>query len=165
MIAHMTNGTADFLKKLADKYPNKQIWLMHSDTSSLAYYEDNKKSIFVSGRDYDILLKNGEIQEEGYVVMNNIPVTEEGQPVFEDRFRKRKQDVENMPGFQALRLLKPKKGNTYIVFTQWQRVKDYENWKNSDQFKQSHKNQSAKPPAYFAERPFLSTYQMFVDEE
>ncbi len=160
----MTNGTADFLKKLEEKHTDKQLWIMSSNSGSLAYYEDEKKSIFASGREYDILIHKGNLQEEGYVVMNNIPVTEEGQPVFEDRFKKRKHEVDMMPGFQAFRLLKPKKGNTYVVFTQWKSVQDFENWKNSDQFKQSHKGQSTKPPAYFADRPFLTTYHMLSDE-
>lgn len=165
MLAHMTNGTADFLQKLIDKHPDKRIWLMHAESSSLAYYEDQAKSIFVSGRDYDILIKRGEIKAEGYVVMNNIPVTEEGQPVFEHQFQNRRHDIEKMPGFQAFRLLKPKKGNTYVVFTQWRSVQDFNNWKTSDHFKHSHKNTSVKPPDYYADRPFLSAYHMIIEEE
>ncbi|CDQ40697.1 hypothetical protein GCM10007111_34060 [Virgibacillus kapii] len=165
MKAFMTNGTIDFLQKLDDNHPDKRIWIMRSNSGALAYYEDKKKSIFASGREYDIIIENGKIQEEGYVVMNNIPVTEEGQPVFEDRFKNRKHDVEMMPGFQAFRLLKPKKGNTYIVFTQWRSVQDFDNWKNSDAFKKSHKGQSSgKPPAYFADQPFLTTYHMVTEE-
>ncbi|SHH05400.1 Heme-degrading monooxygenase HmoA [Virgibacillus chiguensis] len=165
MFAHMTNGTAEFLQKIIDKHPEKHISLMHGESSSLAYYEDKAKSIFNSGREYVILITIGAVQEEGYVVMNNIPVTEEGQPVFEHHFQNRKHEVEKMPGFQAFRLLKPKKGNTYIVFTQWRSVQDFENWKTSDQFKQAHKNPSVKTPDYYADRPFITSYHMVTEEK
>lgn len=165
MKAYMTNGTVDFLLKLNDQHPNLHFHLMTSPSSTLAYYEGNVKNVFVSGRAYDVLIHTGELQEDGFVVMNNIPVTEEGRPVFEERFKKRQHAVDAMPGFQAFRLLKPHKGNTYIVFTQWRRKVDYENWKNSEQFSEAHKKSSVKPPAYFADRPFLMSYHMYNSDE
>lgn len=158
MKAFMTNGTVDFLEKLEKKHPNIHLYFMTSNTGGLAYYEA-EKNIFSAGREYEILIQKGNIQDEGYVVMNNIPVTEEGQPVFEDRFKQRQNEVEMMPGFQAFRLLKPKKGRTYVVFTQWRSEQDFENWKNSKEFKHTHQGQT-KPPAYFADRPFLTNYHM-----
>ncbi len=93
--------------------------------------------------------------------MNNIPVADEGKATFEDKFKQRQQSVENMKGFQAFRLLRPNKGNTYVVMTQWASEDDYENWKNSDQFKQAHKDGAdTKPPAYFLDQPFVTNYHM-----
>lgn len=160
MNAYMTNGTFDFLKKLRDDYPAINFYYMSGDSSTLVYYEASSKSIFSAGRSYEAIIENGDLQESGFVVMNNIPVTEEGTAVFEDRFKQRQQNVESMPGFQAFRLLRPKKGNTYVVLTQWASEDDFENWKNSDQFKKAHKDGGTKPPAYFADRPFITSYQM-----
>ncbi len=165
MKAFMTNGTIDFLLKLDEKYKDIQFYFMTSNSSGLAYYEGKEKSVFNSGRDYDVLIKKGEILEDGYVVMNNIPVVEDGQASFEARFKEREHDVDMMPGFQAFRFLKPRKGNTYVVFTQWQSVQDFENWKNSEQFKKSHKGPATKPPAHYADKPFITTYHMFDEKE
>lgn len=165
MKAYMTNGTLDFLKKLEDKHPKIEFHLMTSPQGGLAYYEDENKKVFSAGREYEVVIKSGKIQEEGYVVMNNIPVTNDGRAPFEDRFKNRKNAVEDMPGFQAFRFLRPKKGNTYVVMTQWKTVSDFENWKDSEQFKQAHKKQSTKPPAYFADRPFITSYHMYIEEE
>src|SRR5690625_2547915 len=160
MKAFMTNGTLDVLKSIAKKHPDIDFYYMNSDTSSLAYYEDKARNVFSSGRAYEVLISKGEIQQEGFIVMNNIPVTDEGQPIFEDRFKQRQNDVDSMPGCQAFRLLRPTEGNTYVVFTQWAREQDFKNWKSSDQFTKSHKGQHTKPPAYFADRPFISSYHM-----
>lgn len=165
MKAFMTNGTLDVLKSIAKKHPDIDFYCMNSDTSSLAYYEDKVKNVFSTGRAYEVLITKGNIQEEGYIVMNNIPVTDEGQPIFEDRFKQRQDEVDSMPGFQAFRLLRPLEGNTYVVFTQWASEQDFTNWKNSDQFKESHKGQATKPPAYFADRPFITSYHMIDQEE
>ncbi|MFD1037680.1 antibiotic biosynthesis monooxygenase family protein [Virgibacillus byunsanensis] len=161
MNAFMTNGTLDFLQKLNDKYPTIDFFLMNSGTSTLAYYEDHKKKVFSAGRAYEVLSQSGTLQEKGYVVMNNIPVTDDGKAMFESKFKQREKEVDGMPGFQAFRLLRPKKGNTYVVLTQWRTEGDFDNWKNSKKFKETHKNQDTKPPAYFADRPFVTSYHMF----
>lgn len=162
MRAYMTNGTFDFLKKLEDKYPAIHFYFMSGTSNDLAYYEGTSQRVFAAGREYEIIIQNGKIQDIGYVVMNNIPVTDEGIPVFEDNFKKRQQAVDNREGFLAFRLLKPMKGNTYIVFTQWKSHQNYENWKNSSDFQKAHSG--TKPPAYFADRPFVNTYHMVEKE-
>lgn len=167
MDAYMTNGTFDFLKKMKDDHPKINFYYMKGDSSTLVYYESNdNKNIFTSGRAYETVVVNGELQEEGFVVMNNIPVTDEGVPILEDRFKKRQKTVDSTPGFQAFRLLRPKKGNTYVVLTQWASEDDFENWKNSDQFKKAHKDGGAgSKPAYFPDRPFITSYHMINLDE
>jgi heme oxygenase (mycobilin-producing) len=157
MNAYMTNGTIDFLKKIEGKHPGTQFYFMSGSSNDLAYYEGTK-NIFVAGREYEIIIQTGEPHEKGYVVMNHIPVTDEGQSVFEDNFKKRQHTVDQYNGFIAFRLLKPKKGNTYVVFTQWKSKESYEGWKTSSDFQKSHTG--IKPPAYFADRPFVNTYTM-----
>lgn len=161
----MTNGTSDLLEKIVMKHPHLMIHLMKSKTSTLAYYENAKKSIFQAGRGYEVIVQNGDIKDEGYVVMNNIPLSEEGIPVFEYRFKKRQTALNNVEGFQAFRLLKPKKGNIYVVLTQWAAEEDYEAWKESEDFSIAHQNQTVKPPAYFTERPFITIYTMGEEDE
>lgn len=156
----MTNGTLNFLSKLGEQYPKIKFYLMNSNTGGLAYYENKEKNIFSSGREYDVLVQSGDIQEKGHVVMNNIPITDDDRPVFEDRFKQQQKTMDGTPGYHAFRLLRPKKGNTYVVFTQWESANDFENWKNSDQFAKAHKQQATKPPAYFPNKPFVTSYHM-----
>lgn len=165
MKAYMTNGTYQFLKELNKKHANIRFHFMNSASGSLAYYEGNGKSVFASGREYDIILQSGTMMEEGFVIMNNIPVTEEGMPVFENHFKEGQGNVDAMPGFQAFRLLRPTSGNVYVVLTQWATKQDFDHWKNSDDFAKAHKNQAVKPPAYFANKPFVTSYMMIKEDE
>jgi len=164
MKAFMTNGTIDFLQKLNLKHPDITFSLMSNNSGALAYYEGEKKNVFSAGRAYNIIAAKGEIGEEGFVVMNNIPIKDEGKPIFEDAFKKQQNAVESMPGFKAFRLLKPKKGNTYVVFTQWESEIYFKHWKDSDEFKQAHAEQATMSPAYFAERPFIGKYYMVIED-
>lgn len=165
MYAFMTTGTYPFLKQLEQSKRHISFYFMKSDSHVLAYYEsERKKSVFAAGRSYEILFQTGHLNKIGFVVMNNIPVTDDNRPIFEDRFRNRSRKIEVMPGFVAFRLLKPLRGNTYIVFTQWQKKKDYDLWTESEQFKQAHDNKMRKP-AYYGDRPFLHTYYLIDEEE
>lgn len=164
MEAYMTNGTLEFIKKLVDKHPEIDFHLMNSGNGTLAYYENKSENVFDSGRAYEVILNNGKIEKKGFVVMNNITVTDDGKTAFEDRFKQRSTNLDSSPGFQAFRLLRPKKGNTYIVLTQWASIEDYDSWKNSDSFKKQHQNGGdSKPPAYFADKPFITSYNMIND--
>ncbi|MDY0396035.1 antibiotic biosynthesis monooxygenase [Virgibacillus halophilus] len=149
MKAFMTTGSYELLKKIAEKHRNLQFIYMQGTGGTLAYYEDEGNSVFSSGRDFEILLTKGEIKKEGFVAMNNIPVMEEGQPVFEEQFRQRQENIESAAGFQAFRLLKPCSGHTYIVLTQWNSAKDFEDWKASPQFKAAHDKQIIKKTRLF----------------
>lgn len=165
MYAYMTKGTYDFLHKLKWKHPDISIYFMSGDTGTLAYYEGDHKNIFAAGRAFDVLEQIGEIQEEGYVVMNNIPVTEDDGEKVEEQFKQRNSELGNMTGFQAFRLLRPKKGNTYVVLTQWRSEADFKNWKNTDAFKKQHAGQAAKPPAYIMDKPFITSYHLIKEED
>lgn len=165
MKVHMTTGSYDVLKKIAEKHRNLQFVFMQGTGGILAYYENDDKSVFSSGRDFVIVLSTGDIQTQGFIAMNNIPVMEESQPIFEEQFRKRQKNIESAIGFQAFRLLKPLSGHTYIVLTQWGSAKDFEEWKASPQFKAAHDKQVIKKPAYFADEPFLGTYHVVKEED
>lgn len=163
MNAYLTNGTIDFSIKLSSKYPAIKFHYMSGPSNDVAYYEGTSQKVFQAGRDYEVIVQSGELQDTGFVVMNNIPIIDEGRPLFEDNFKKRRKDVDNQAGFQALRLLKPARGNTYIVLTQWDSAASYEKWKDSEGFKMAHAE--TKPPAYFADRPFVITYRMIEKDE
>ncbi|WP_431800240.1 antibiotic biosynthesis monooxygenase family protein [Halobacillus andaensis] len=165
MTVSMTNGTLNYLAKLQQEYP--ELLLMQDQDKTVAYYEGEKASFFAEGRDFEVVESSGEVQSTGFVVMNNIPVSDEGRPVFEDRFKKRAGSVENMEGFQAIRILRPVKGNTYVVFTQWRNEQSFENWKNSQAFEKAHENsgpQSKEKPSFIDGKPYITKYQMIQPE-
>jgi heme-degrading monooxygenase HmoA len=78
------------------------------------------------------------------VVSNRIQVGKGHEAEFEKRFEGRARLVENMPGFVRLEILRPIKGDYYIVLTHWKDEASFRAWTDSAEFKEAHSN---RPPA------------------
>ncbi|MGG3449515.1 antibiotic biosynthesis monooxygenase family protein [Domibacillus aminovorans] len=163
MNVYITNGTYDFLKTIQTKHTAEKIVLMEGTDGAALVHETNGKSVFESPRRYEVVDGAGNIEDRGYVVLNNIPVTDEGRPLFEHRFKNRAGAIENEPGFISMRVLRPLDSDTYVVFAQWEDVKAFDNWKTSDAFNHAHKKRGTqegpdKQPNIFSGPSYLKTY-------
>lgn len=152
----MTIGTLNFLKNFVEKHPKINFFYMNNmyESSTLVYYEHKRKKVFAAGKAYDIIFSVETVQEEGFVAMETIPVTKDGQPLFEQQIQKQLHEFEKMPNFIAFRLLKLRRGQDYILLSQWTSLAHYESWQ------QTREKTFVKQPAYFASRPFTTYYLM-----
>lgn len=162
MYAFMTTGTTHFLKNLTESYPKINFYFMKQAGTTLVYYEGTKKKgVFVSGKTYSIITEYGIVEQSGFTSMQHIPVMEDVKPVFEDKISQPFSHLKLVHGVKGTRLLKPIKGNTYVVFILWASERDYLTWsKTNDDF-----TQLVRQPAYFGERPFTHTYRMLKEDD
>ena len=165
MKLYITSGTADYLLRFKDNHPEETMVLMETNDSAMLVHETNGESLFKEPRKYEVIDSTGSIiQEEGFVVLNNIPVTDEGRPVFEDRFLNRPKQVENEPGFLSIRVLRPLSSNTYIIMTVWENERAFENWQQSKAYENAHKKRGTKAgvdfakPSIFESASYVSKY-------
>src|SRR5690625_785681 len=95
MYAHMTTGTLSFLQKIVSKHALSNYLFMQKGLNTAIYYESNrKKTMFSSGRSYDIRFSKGECIDKGYITLDNIPVTDDSVKIFEAQFK-----YSNLPAF------------------------------------------------------------------
>lgn len=162
MKVFMTSGTMEYLIKIKEKHVDAGILIMITDDKTIAYQETETKTVFEEAREYEAVVSKGEVLPEGFVVMNNIPVTDEGRPIFEDLFKQRAGKIEQTPGFYGLRVLRPSQGNTYVVMVQWKDETSFKNWKNSDSFQKSHQKSTKQKegPAFAAGPSYVTTYHI-----
>jgi heme oxygenase (mycobilin-producing) len=146
MKVYITVGTLGYLKTIKAKNSQESIAIMENDDTALLLHETEGETVFKEPRKYEVLYSSGSIGNEGFVVFNNIPVTDEGRPIFEYRFKNRSKQIENEPGFLAIRVLRPLSSNTYIVLTVWENETAFSDWKNSPSFKGAHKKQEEGQP-------------------
>ena len=161
MFLYITSGTPDYMEKMLKKYSGEKMYVLHGTGNSLLLHETEGKTKFATPRKYEIIDQVNAIEQTGYFVFNNIPVSDEGRPVFEKRFLERSREIEKEPGFIAFRLLRPLNSDTYIVLTQWTGPHSFEAWKNSKSFVNAHSNQ--KHPGevkqnIFNAASYVSTY-------
>ena len=142
--------------------------LMGNDESSVIIHETNGKTLFNHPRKYEVIDSFGTFEEAQYVVMNNIPVTDEGRPLFEYRFKNRKRNIENQAGFIAIRVLRPLSSNTYVILTFWENQSAFEKWKESESFQKTHNKPNAstgaQPSDIFSGPSYITTYSIAEEE-
>lgn len=170
MYMYLTTGTRDFMEKLQERHADKGMILMHGGGQSLLVHETDGKSVFQTPRRYEVVSSFGKLMEEGYFVFNNIPVTDEGRPVFEHRFSGGGGRIESQQGFIAFRLLRPLDSDTYIVLTEWEDASDFDRWKHSPAFKESHQSTDMKEFAgntthIFSSASYITTYIAKTDDK
>ncbi|MBF8222819.1 antibiotic biosynthesis monooxygenase family protein [Halomonas sp. 328] len=76
-----------------------------------------------------------------FIVNNRVFVNAGFESEFEERFRRRAGEIDQQPGFIAMRVLRPL-GNQapYVVETEWESQAAFRAWVGSDDFKRAHAN-------------------------
>ena len=131
MILTMTSGTPEYMESLKKKHSNENIYILYGKGNTVLIHETSGKPVFQVPRKYEILESLGQFSEEGYFVLQHIPVSDEGKSIFEYKYTNLSDTVKNEPGFIALRVLKPMKSDTYIILTEWSGPDSYKVWSQS----------------------------------
>lgn len=170
MYIFMTNGTHDYLKRIQERHESEKMILMNSNISALLLHETAGETYFNEPRQFEVIDHVGDLStDEGFVVMNHFPTTEEGSPLLEHSYKKRDRFVEEQAGFIASRILRPVRTNTYVVLTMWESEAFYNIWKNSPTFEQAHPQNILEKNIgldrnVFASPAYVSTHTIFVEE-
>jgi len=171
MYIYLNSGTPDYMEKLLKKYENENIYILYGTDSTLLLHETEKKTKFATPRKFEVIDSVNQIEQRGFFVFNNIPVSDEGRPIFEQRFLNRSREIEKMPGFLAFRLLRPIKSEIYIVLTQWENKQSFDAWKQSSAFANAHAGGGSqvqpgvKKQNIFNAASYVSTYSGKMPEK
>ncbi|AYC30165.1 antibiotic biosynthesis monooxygenase family protein [Paenisporosarcina cavernae] len=163
MNIYLTNGTPEFMKSLKQKNANEKMVVMYGEGNAVLLHETDGKTVFATPRKYEVIDSAGELSENGFFVFNNIPVTEEGRPIFEHRFTNRARAIEDEPGFIAIRVLRPLDSDTYIVVTEWTGPSSFEAWQSSSAYDKAHAKRGTeegidKKPNIFSSASYVTKY-------
>ena len=80
------------------------------------------------------------------VVINAVTVPAQRREEFEQRFAARGGQVAEAAGFEAFELLRPLRGDRYLVYTRWDTRDDFENWMSSSRFAAGHRQHTGAGP-------------------
>ncbi|CAM3651745.1 antibiotic biosynthesis monooxygenase family protein [Mesobacillus zeae] len=159
----ITAGTFDFLQKMKDRYPSEKMLLLSSGEGASILHETEGKTVFNEPRKYEVIDTAGTFDGAGFAVLNNIPVNDEGRPLFEYRFLNRPRMIEKEPGFVAIRVLRPLSSNTYVILTLWDSEPSFEKWQDSQAYKHGHKKSGTEEgidakPSIFSGPSYVSKH-------
>lgn len=172
MFIYITSGTYPFLKAIQENENNqdKHLFLLQNENATILLHETEGETIFKEPRRYEIFESSGTVGESKFAVMNNIPVTDEGRPVFEYRFKNRSKHIDKQPGFAGIRVLRPLKSDTYIVLTFWKDEASFSAWKESPSFGAAHGGGSTsetgkKKKKMFPRPAYVTKYNILQEED
>ena len=136
MNIYLTSGTYDYLhKKYEKKFSSDSSLLLMQEMENdraILLQETDDPSFFQEPRIYEVVFSVGDLQNKGFVTMNYIPVSEENKPIFEYNLKTYLKDIAGT-NMQAIRFLRPKKNDTYIIFCLWEGKNRYVSWKQDPQ--------------------------------
>jgi len=99
-----------------------------------------------------------------YIVMNRVMVNSDWHDEFVERFTRRKGQIDKVPGFVSMQVLKPEElGIPFVVFTSWIDKAAFQQWMKSDDFKLAHQN--PMPKKAFAEGGGFETFEVVVSSD
>lgn len=170
MNIYLTSGTMDFMETLKNRHPNEKMIVMHGTGNSVLLHETTGKTSFQTPRRFEVFGTSETLKEEGFFALNNIPVTEEGRPIFEHRLLSQIDQILDEPGFTAFRLLRPLDSDTFVVLTQWTNQQSFKDWQNSSTYKTVEgSNESGdgsdKMPHIFSSAAYVTTYKTKSDDD
>lgn len=163
MNIHVTYGDITELKAIKEGLVSEHIVLMEMENEAVLIQENEGSAGFAEADSYTVLDQSGDIENGTYAVFNNIPVTEGGRGIFEERFMSRARRIEGTEGFGAIRVLRPLESEVYVILTFWKDEAAFKSWQNSDNYAVAHKNRGTekgidKKPEVFARPSFVTTY-------
>ncbi|PLR75363.1 antibiotic biosynthesis monooxygenase [Bacillus sp. V3-13] len=168
MYLYMTTGTYDFMKSIKEKNSGETMLLMENQVSALLIHETEGKTVFSTPRRYEVFDSAGTFEHANFAVLNNIPVTDEGRPLFEYRFKNRARMIENEPGFAAIRVLRPLDSNTYVILTLWENEQGFKNWQQSKAYEKAHEKKESEEGVdkqqIFSGASYVTTYAAREEE-
>ncbi|MCG3089715.1 antibiotic biosynthesis monooxygenase family protein [Sporosarcina cyprini] len=135
------------------KNSDEHLLLLEAETSPVEWTES-----------YEVRDRTGELEPGRFAVLNNIPVSEDGRELFEQRFRNRAGLIEQEPGFVAIRVLRPLDSDTYVILTMWENEESFTGWQQSQAYSKAHAKRGTsegidKRPNIFPRPSFVTTYQ------
>lgn len=134
------------------------------DESETLYLFNTSDERF-NNKNYKPIDENGDLQNRGTIVLNNIPIAEDGKAAFEERFLNRARAIENTPGFIAIKVLRPLADNTYVVLTQWESTQAFNDWQQSGAYHKAHKKRDTseglkQKENLVSEKPYHNIYEV-----
>ena len=132
---YLTSGTPEFMERLMSKYAKEPMILLHGNGNSVIMHESDKKSVFATPRQFEVIDGAGQFEQRGFVAMHNVPVMDESRPLFEEQLMKAIAPLKADSSLIAYRVLRPIKATIYVVVTQWAGPASFDTWIHSTSFK------------------------------
>ena len=113
------------------KHPNENIHHYTRQDTTVLIHETNGESVFAQPREYSVIESRGEFYDHEFIPASYIPVSEEMRHRFENHYTNIDSEFDRFECFESFRLLRPKKGDTYMILLGYDSNESYEDFTKS----------------------------------
>ncbi len=103
--------------------------------------------------------------DKNFVAVNYIDCKPDYRHRFEQLFASRAKQIDTMPGFVEMQVLRPsKEGDAYLIVSHWENEESFKQWTKSESFLEGHKRgfaDMAKAKAEGKEAPMKSDFKTY----
>ncbi|HDD4014884.1 TPA: signal transduction protein TRAP [Staphylococcus aureus] len=128
-------GTYGFLNQIKINNPSHHLFQFSTTDSSVIFEETEENTVLKSPSIYEVIKEIGAFNEDHFYCAIFIPSTEDHVYQLEKKLVSVDDNFKNFGGFKSYRLLRPVKGTTYKIYFGFADRQTYEDFKNSDAFK------------------------------
>lgn len=157
MFVHITSGTYHYLQKTLNQYPDQDMHLFQNIHSQL-WHQTNEPSVFQSPHSYELIGQLGTIENKGSVDIRYFTIKDQGKPIFAYEIKNILPKIEHVPGFIAIRILKPLKHDDFLVMTMWDNQNHKTEFEEMELF-----DEVIVTKSVYASPPYSKSY--YVNEE
>lgn len=105
------------------------------------------------------------MKQKNFVAINYIDCKPDYRDRFEELFASRARQIDTMPGFIDMQVLRPsKEGQEYLIVSYWENEQSFKDWTKSETFLEGHKRgfaDMAKAKAEGKEPPMRSDFKTY----
>ncbi|MFD2628521.1 antibiotic biosynthesis monooxygenase family protein [Oceanobacillus kapialis] len=120
------------------------IALQYLEGEESLFLSNKGNKVYIDEKEYEIIDESGALKEDAIHVFNYVSVNPASRERFEKRFLNRPKLIEKEKGFLSIRVLRPLTDNTFLILTQWETVKAFQDWQGSKAYQHAHKKRGTK---------------------
>ncbi|UTH13336.1 hypothetical protein [Macrococcus equipercicus] len=143
MFTYLTHGSEYYMQRLIDKHKDRTFLKFAGPEDIVLYEESTAKSVFSSPEAFEVVEADGTMTSDVPVLLRYFQVSDERRKVAESSLS-RPANFSDYEGYQAYRLLRPLRGQTYCVVLQFSDESTLSDFKKSSVYRERYEDSVLK---------------------
>lgn len=135
MYTYLTHGSDYYMNQLIDRHADRPLLKFNGQEDVILYEETDQSSVFSAPESFEVVEAIGEITDDQPLMLRYFQVTDEHRKSAETALTSHDANFNAYDGFQAFRLLRPLRTQSYIAAFQFDTAERAEAFKKSSLYR------------------------------
>lgn len=144
MYTYLTHGSDYYMNRLIDQHQERELLKFNGPEDVILYEETDQKSVFSTPESFEVVEAIGDLTDDKPLMLRYFQVTDDHRKSAESALTSHDANFYEYEGFQAFRLLRPLRTQSYIAVFQFDTVELAEDFKKSSLYRTLYDNEVTK---------------------